>query len=126
MTTPTRLDKWLWAARFYKTRALCRKAIEGGKVHYEGVRAKPSRSVDVGATVKIRQGFTHKIIVIDAVSDVRKDATFAQTLYTETEVSIETREREALLRKSASGNLPPQTKPNKKNRRLLTDLKHQS
>lgn len=67
-----RLDKWLWAARFYKTRAIAKQMIEGGKVHYEGQRAKCSKVVEVGATLQVRQGMDERIIVIKALSGQRR------------------------------------------------------
>ena len=69
-----RLDKWLWAARFFKTRGVAKQAIEGGKVHYEGQRTKCSRHVEVGATLVIRQGFDEKTVVVVALSDQRRGA----------------------------------------------------
>lgn len=63
-----RLDKWLWAARFYKTRSLARNMVEGGKVHYNGQRAKPSKSVEIGAQITLRQGHDEKTIIIEKIS----------------------------------------------------------
>ena len=83
-----RLDKWLWASRFYKTRSIARSMIEGGKVDYNGVKAKPSRTVEVGALVKILQGNVRKEVEILKISDVRGPAVQAPTLYQETEESI--------------------------------------
>src|SRR5690554_6872810 len=83
-----RLDKWLWAARFYKTRSLAKAAIEGGKVHYEGQRTKVSKLVEIGATLKVRQGFDEKVIIVKALSDQRRGAPEAQLLYEETPQSI--------------------------------------
>ena len=79
-----RLDKWLWAARFFKTRALAKDAIEGGKVHYEGQRCKVSKSPEIGAKLTIRQGFDEKIVIIKALSGQRRGAAEAQLLYEET------------------------------------------
>ena len=75
-----RLDKWLWAARFYKTRAIARTMIDGGKVQYNGQRSKPSKHIDLGAVVKLRQGDNEKIIVIKQISDCRRSAPEAQLL----------------------------------------------
>ena len=69
-----RLDKWLWAARFYKTRAIAKAAVEGGKVHYEGQRCKVSKTIDLNAKLTIRQGVDEKIIVIKDLSDQRRGA----------------------------------------------------
>ena len=68
-----RLDKWLWAARFFKTRSIATDMINGGKVHYNGQRCKASKAIDVGAEVKIRQGFDEKVVVIKEVSDKRRN-----------------------------------------------------
>jgi len=115
-----RLDKWLWAARFYKTRALAKTAIEGGKVQYDGHRSKVSRVVEVGATVKVRQGFDDKIVVIKIVSDQRKGAPEAALLYEETAESIKHRIDEAERRlKFNKANPLFDHKPNKKERRQI-------
>lgn len=118
-----RLDKWLWAARFFRTRTLARTAINGGKVHVDNQRAKPGREVNVGMTLKIRQGLAEKTVIITALSDQRRDAKTAQTLYQETAESIAAREQQATLRKLARANLPPESKPDKKQRRQLRELK---
>ena len=118
-----RLDKWLWAARFYKTRAVAKQAIEGGKVHYEGQRTKCSRTVEVGATLVIRQGFDEKTVVIEAISDQRRGAPEARTLYRETEDSIKLREASAAQRKVMRGNVGPDHRPNKKDRRKIMQFK---
>lgn len=119
-----RIDKWLWAARFYKTRSLARQMIEGGKVEYNGAKAKPSRIVEVGAKIKLLQGFSRKEVIVKAISDVRGPASVAITLYEETAESIERRQEEARLNKVAALINPhPDTKPNKKERRELGNLK---
>ena len=69
-----RLDKWLWAARFYKTRTIAKEMIDGGKVHYNGQRSKPNKIVEVGATLKVRQGSDEKEIVVLALSTQRRGA----------------------------------------------------
>ena len=68
-TLAVRLDKWLWAARFYKTRAIAREMILGGKVHYNGQRCKPSKIVELGASIKLSQGFDEKVVTIKKISD---------------------------------------------------------
>lgn len=88
-----RLDKWLWAARFYKTRALARSMIEGGKVHYNGQRTKPGKLVEVGAMLKIRQGYDDKEVEVLALSVQRLSAPQAQLLYAETDDSVARREK---------------------------------
>lgn len=115
-----RLDKWLWAARFFKTRALAKDAIEGGKVHYEGQRCKVSKTPEVGAKLTIRQGFDEKVIIIKALSDQRRGAPEARLLYEETPESIKARMDEAERRRiMQSSLLAPDHKPNKKERRDL-------
>ncbi len=118
-----RLDKWLWAARFFKTRGAAKQAVEGGKVHYEGQRGKCSRHVEIGATLIIRQGYDEKIVIIQAVSDQRRGAPEAQLLYQETEASIKKREEGAAQRKVMRGNLGPEHRPNKKDRRKIMQFK---
>ncbi|HEY9042586.1 MAG TPA: ribosome-associated heat shock protein Hsp15 [Rheinheimera sp.] len=125
--SPTlRLDKWLWACRFYKTRALAKEMIEGGKVHYNGQRCKASKTVEPGATVKLAQGTDEKIVVVLGLSEKRLSAPLAQALYEETAESIEQRLKRAELRKTNSLFAPhPETKPDKKERRKLLLLKSQ-
>lgn len=129
MTTQTqtsvRLDKWLWAARFCKTRAIAREWIQAGKVHYNGQRAKPSKLVEVGALVKIPQGYDQKEVGIVALSDKRGSATVAQQLYQETQASQAQREKNAQARKLSSFHSPrPEVRPDKKQRRQLIKMKH--
>ena len=119
-----RLDKWLWAARFYKTRSIAKAMIEGGKVHYNGQRAKTSKEVEVGATIKLRQGNDEKEIIVTALSDQRRGAPEAQLLYQETEKSVKQREAIALARKANALSMPPpDRRPNKKERRELVKFK---
>ena len=87
-----RLDKWLWAARFYKTRTIAKTMIEGGKIHYNGQRAKVSKIVELGALIKLRQGNEEKEVEVLALSDQRRGAPDAQLLYRETETSLKKRE----------------------------------
>lgn len=122
--TSTRLDKWLWAARFYKTRAIAKQMIDGGKVFYNGQRSKSGKSVAVGDIIKIRQGFEEKEVTVIALADKRKDATFAQTLYIETPSSLESREKNALARKQGILLSPASVnKPDKKQRRKIRQFK---
>ncbi|BBP80043.1 MULTISPECIES: RNA-binding S4 domain-containing protein [Pseudomonas] len=114
-----RLDKWLWAARFYKTRALAKDAIESGKVHCRGERCKPSREPHVGDELLIRVGFDERTVVVQALSVVRRGAPEAQALYTETEASIARREAAAAQRKAGALGLTTDGKPSKKQRRDL-------
>lgn len=118
-----RLDKWLWAARFYKTRSLAKQAIDGGKVACEGSRCKPGKEVEVGMEVRLRQGFDEKTVIIKALSEQRRGAPEAQLLYEETEASIEARLELAAQRKAQPSFGPPTGKPNKKDRRLIHRFK---
>ena len=118
-----RLDKWLWAARFYKTRSIAKEMIDGGKVHYNGQRTKPNKTVEVGAMIKLRQGNDEKEIEVIALSDQRRGFPQALLLYRETEKSIENREKLAISRKTNA--MPhPDKRPNKKERRDLLRFKH--
>lgn len=119
-----RLDKWLWAARFYKTRSIAKAMIESGKVHYNGQRAKTSKLVEVGAMIKLRQGNDEKEVVVQALSDQRRGASEAQQLYQETAKSVAEREKMALARKVNGLSMPhPERRPNKKERRDLLKVK---
>lgn len=120
-----RLDKWLWAARFYKTRSIAKAMIEGGKIHYNGQRAKTSKLVEIGAVIKLRQGNDEKEVEVLALSDQRRGAPEAQRLYQETEKSIAEREKLAFARKANALSMPhPDRRPNKKERRDLMKFKH--
>jgi ribosome-associated heat shock protein Hsp15 len=105
-----RLDKWLWAARFYKTRAL---------VHYRGERCKPGKEPHVGDELQIRTGFDERSVIIEALSIVRRGAPEAQALYRETEQSLAKREAAAAMRKAGALGLTTDGKPTKKQRRQL-------
>ncbi|PQK89899.1 ribosome-associated heat shock protein Hsp15 [Pantoea ananatis] len=119
-----RLDKWLWAARFYKTRSIAREMIEGGKVHYNGQRSKPSKLVEQDAELTLRQGNEERTVVIAEISEQRRPASEAQLLYRETEASIEKREKVALARKMNALTMPhPDRRPDKKERRDLMKFK---
>ncbi len=122
-----RIDKWLWAARFFKTRALAKTALEGGKVHYEGQRCKVSKIVELGATLTIRQGHDEKTVVIKQLSDQRRGAPEAQALYDETVESIKLRMDEAeRRRKFRDANPLFDHRPNKKERRQIHRFKEDS
>ena len=114
-----RLDKWLWAARFYKTRALAKAAIESGKVHCRGERCKPGKEPRVGDELQIRVGFEERTVVVQALSIVRRGAPQAQALYAETDASITKRENAAALRKAGALSVTTDGKPSKKQRRDL-------
>jgi ribosome-associated heat shock protein Hsp15 len=94
-----RIDKWLWAARFFKTRSLATEAVAGGRVHVNGERVKPAKDVRAGDELEIRVGEVQWTVVVDAVSDKRGPATVAQTLYRELPDSIAARERVAAERR---------------------------
>lgn len=119
-----RIDKWLWAARFFKTRGLAKAAIEGGKVHAEGQKVKPSKEISVGQLLTIRQGWDEKIIEVVALSERRGPAPVAEALYQETSDSREAREKAAEQRKILKGlDSSPETRPNKKQRRQIHRFK---
>lgn len=116
--TRTRMDKWLWAARFYKTRTLAKEAIDSGHVHCDGQRVKVSREVMIGMLLTLRQGNDEKTVMVDALSSVRGPAPVAQLLYHETEESLT--KRAALSEQRKAQNLAhPEHKPNKKERRQI-------
>lgn len=120
-----RLDKWLWAARFFKTRSIAREMIDGGKVDYNGVRAKPSRIVEIGSKVRLLRGGIRMEVEVMQISDVRGPAPVAQQLYRETNESIISREKQlSQLKMNALLAPHPDTKPNKKERRALLDIKY--
>jgi len=121
-----RLDKWLWAARFFKTRKLAKEAIDGGKFHYNGFRSKVSKKVEIGASLSIRQGFYMKTVIVKKLSDNRQSAVIAETLYEETKESIDKREAEARERKLNQLNTSHTVKPNKKERRQIIQFKNTS
>jgi len=121
-----RVDKWLWAARFYKTRSIAKAAIEGGKVHLDGQRVKVSREITVGEHLTVKQGWDEKEVVVKGLSDQRGPAPIAQTLYEETAASVVRREREAQARKAAGGaTARPTQKPGKHERKALEKLRRQ-
>jgi ribosome-associated heat shock protein Hsp15 len=119
-----RLDKWLWAARFFKTRSLAKQAIDGGKVHYNGSRSKVSKEVELGATLLIRSGWDEKEIEIIALSDQRRGAPQAALLYQETKASEARRTEQADQRRVLRGlGLPRAERPTKKQRRQIHRFK---
>ena len=118
-----RIDLWLWAARFYKTRSLAKQAIESGKVEFDGQAVKASRIVRVGDHLQVRRGEERFEITIQALSEKRGSATIAQKLYSESDESRERRLREAAKRRAANaGYRPPAGKPDKRARRLIQAL----
>jgi ribosome-associated heat shock protein Hsp15 len=118
--TAVRIDKWLWAARFFKTRALAKDAIEGGKVQVNGQRVKPSKDACLQMTLSIRQGFEEKTVVITGLSEQRGNATLAATLYSETAESLEKRLLLQEQRKLQQAAQPlTEGRPTKKQRRQI-------
>ena len=119
-----RIDKWLWAARFFKTRGLAKAAIEGGKVRVNGERPKPSKEITAGMVLTIRQGWDEKTVTILKLSEQRRGAPEAAQLYQESQESITNREQKAAERKllkAASGD--QHTRPTKKQRRMIHRFK---
>ncbi|AOD16518.1 RNA-binding S4 domain-containing protein [Xanthomonas fragariae] len=121
--TTVRLDVWLWAARFFKTRSLAKTAVDNGKVDVSGQRPKPSRTLRSGEQLRIDRGGEIFEITVAALSDVRGPAPVAQTLYVESEASREARSQWRLQRVAErTGYRPPEGKPDKRARRLITAL----
>ena len=124
LQSPVRIDKWLWAARFYKTRSLAKQAVEGGKVHYNGQRVKTSKQVETCAELRVLCGWDEKTIIVEALSDQRRNATEAGKLYRETEDSVALREKRAMERKMANLVMPDYaSRPTKKQRRQIHRFK---
>jgi|TARA_B110000967_G_C18391913_1_gene320352 ribosome-associated heat shock protein Hsp15 len=121
--TRLRIDKWLWAARFYKTRAVAKQAIEGGKIHCDGSRVKASKEIGIGTIIQLRQGLDEKTVEVLVLSDKRRGAPEAQSLYQETPASIVAREALAQQRKSQPNQWASEGKPNKKQRRDIHRFK---
>lgn len=121
-----RLDKWLWAARFFKTRSLAKQAIEGGKVHYNSDRCKVSKEVEVGALLQIRQGWDEREVEVLALSGQRRGAPEASQLYRETDASVERRQLLAEQRKAGQVHLAAgRERPTKKQRRQIHRFKRE-
>lgn len=122
--TKLRLDKWLWAARFFKTRSLAKQAIEGGKVHCNGTRCKSSKEIQVSDELLIRQGWDEKQVIVKALSDKRQGALQAAILYEESQESLEKRLLQAAQRKAYRDSNPhPDKRPGKKDRRQIHRFK---
>ena len=118
-----RLDKWLWAARFFKTRSLSAESVSGGKVHLNSQRVKPARAVSIGDTLIIHRGYDEYTIVIQGIAEKRGSAKIAQSLYEETAESIYRREQAADLRKyqhqgAQAGDHSPSGRDRRKIRKL--------
>ena len=118
-----RLDRWLWAARFFKTRAQAKTAVEAGHVQLNGNRAKSAKDIGPGDELDIRRGWTTRTVIVTATANQRGNATVAATLFEETPDSIERREAEVARRRMERAGLKiPDTKPNKRDRRALQRL----
>jgi ribosome-associated heat shock protein Hsp15 len=119
-----RIDKWLWAARFFKTRSLAKQAIEGGKVHCNGEHCKSSREIEIGFMLQIRQGFDERAVVVKALSEQRRGAPQAALLYEETPESLVLRERLAAERKAQNAFQESSAgRPTKQDRRRIHRFK---
>lgn len=119
----TRLDVWLWAARFYRTRSLSRQAVDTGKVEVGGQRAKASRALRVGDALRVVRGEEVFELEVLGLSDERGPAPAARLLYRESEASMKAREEAMLARRAArDGFRPPEHKPDKRARRLIRAL----
>lgn len=123
---PIRIDKWLWAARFFKTRSIAKDMVQSGKVQYNGQRCKPSRTVEIGAKVVFPAGYDSKEVIIKELFGSRRGASLAQLMYEETEQSILQREKNTQARKLSAFHSPkPDTRPDKKQRRKIIQFKQQ-
>ena len=118
-----RIDKWLWAARFYKTRSLAAEAITSGKVELNGERAKPAKGVKAGDTVRIRSGVFEQVVQVKALSDKRGPASVAQTLYEETAESAAARAKLAERMRYEMPAAMDSGRPSKKDRRDIARLR---
>ena len=122
-----RLDKWLWAARFFRTRAVASSAVTGGKVHLNGQRVRSSRAVKIDDCYVISRGQDRLEVVVLALSKQRGSAKIAQSLYAETEASVNRRAREAEQRKLAAMQKPvSDRRPNKQERRKIRQFSGKS
>lgn len=118
-----RIDKWLWAARFFKTRGLATEMVNGGHVQIDGQRIKPSRPVKVGEEISIRRGDESYIVQVTGLAEKRASATIARGLYEETAESMAAREQQADNRRLGAAAAPsPERRPDKKARRQIMRL----
>ena len=119
-----RLDKWLWAARFFKTRALAAEAVSGGKVHVNGDRVKPARTIKVGDRLNITRGQYEYEVIVLALNKQRRPASEAQLLYEETEQSQAKRLQQMEMNRAINASIPiSERRPSKKDRRQIVRFK---
>ena len=124
LSSGVRLDKWLWAARFFKTRSLASEAINGGKIQLNGHRAKRAKLVQIGDEVRVRKGPFEQFVVVRGLADKRGPAKVAQTLYEETAESVHKREMIAIQLKSApETSFRTKGRPTKRERRDIDKFK---
>jgi ribosome-associated heat shock protein Hsp15 len=124
-TTPVRLDKWLWAARFFKTRSLAAEAVDGGKVHLNGARVKRGKPVQLGDQIRLRRGPYEFRVTVRRLSERRGSATQAGTMYEEAADSVRAREHLQQQHQVAkAGFTPPKGRPTKRDRRKIERLKY--
>ena len=126
MTEKIRIDKWLWAARFYKTRGLATEEIDKGRVRVNDAEVKPAKEVKAGDTIALRQGQVSRTLVVLAVSDKRGGAPQAQLLYQETEASIEQRVQATEQRRLEPANTQQHGRPTKRDRRDIDKVNNKS
>lgn len=122
----SRIDKWLWTARFFKTRSLAAQAVSGGKIHVEKQRVKPSKEIKIGANLQIHKDGFEWNVTVTGVAKQRVSAKEAALLYEESVESIEKRQKQAAQRREERqflGFYEPEHKPNKKDRRLIHQFK---
>lgn len=121
-----RLDVWLWAARFFKTRSLCKQAIDGGKIELNGSRGKASKAVSVDDEIVISKGQEKITVAVLVLAEKRGPAIIAQQLYEETEESVKRRLKQAEIRRlNQASHQPSQNRPDKKQRRQIHRFKNQ-
>jgi len=119
-----RLDRWLWAARFFKTRSAAKDAIDGGKVHCGGQRAKPSKEIGVGTELVISRGMTEQTVIVTGIAETRGRASDAALLYRETDASLALRRESAEQRRLVGAPIAaPPARPDRRARRELVRMK---
>ena len=119
-----RVDRWLWAARFFRTRSLAKSAVAGGKVHVDDQRVKPAKELRIGQTVRIHKDSVVFTVVVQNLSEQRGSAAIAQTLYEETSNSVEQRQAVVSERRMTRAGLHiPAQRPNKRDRRARNQLR---